>query len=116
MYKHDDEDRCDAVEKRLEVACKDDYYHCDEYYDRHSLKRLVQLLSYAWVIVCAEHSKNERNTHDDHDASEDLPEWDFQVWQFADVVLSCIAQIHFSPERKVYRGGEDAGSCIECCQ
>ena len=64
--------------------------------------------------MSAEDTEHKRNTHDDEYALEYVAKRNLKFRQFSDVVVACKVQVHFTPECKVERGGEDADSRVEC--
>ena len=64
--------------------------------------------------MSAQHAEDERNTHDDEDALEDLAERDLKFRKGSDSVVAGEVEVELAPECEVERGSEDADRCIEC--
>ena len=116
VYKHNNEYRCDTVKESIEITSEDNNYHCYENNDRKALKRFFQFLCNSWIVLCAEHSQYEWNTHYYDYALKNFPERNLQCMEFSNVVVGNVVKIHLSPECKIDRGSNDACCCIECRQ
>ena len=80
------------------------------------LQWLLHDFSDLWKILSAQDTQNKRNTHDDEDALEDISKRYLELRKSADAAVACKIQIELTPECKVQRSREYAGSCIECCE
>ena len=114
MNEDDKEYISDALHECIDVVSECEHHHEDEECHREILHRFLELLGHLRQILRTEHSENERNTEQNHDGLEDLPERNLKLRK--QHALLCKVQIHPAPEREVQRGGEDAGCCVEGSQ
>ena len=66
--------------------------------------------------MSAQHSEDERTTHDDEYALEDFSERNLKLRKRCDAVVAGKVEVELAPESEVERSREYAGRCVERCE